>query len=255
MLAPLVVVLTFAVAQPRTKTSDLRESADAIAERALSAAIDRTTAATSEEACSELERALFLYWQPHPEQVHEWPRVMRRALPERLKSSWRAPAAACVTERLKAAPDKSVLSSALLHDETLYEKVKVPDAGMVGRGGGAGTWPSTPITINATDAKPTLIVAGLDAELIHKVIQQNRGQIRYCYERQLFAGRKLAGVVEVEFTVTKAGSTAELIKVTSSLDDPSVEVCILTRMATWVFPRPKTTEPRARYRFNLRPLQ
>ncbi len=83
------------------------------------------------------------------------------------------------------------------------------------------------------------IEGGLDREVISRVIQSKLGQIRYCYERQLAAAPDLYGKVKVKFTIGESGSVITQLVGASSLNNSTVEGCILRRIAGWQFPKPK----------------
>lgn len=80
---------------------------------------------------------------------------------------------------------------------------------------------------------------GLDKEAIARVIRQQLGQIRYCYERQLSANPDLYGKILIKFTIGAAGSVVAQAIGNTSLNNAMVEGCILRRIAGWQFPTPK----------------
>lgn len=82
------------------------------------------------------------------------------------------------------------------------------------------------------------VEGGLDRDQIIAVINRNKGQIVYCYEKGLQTKADLGGRVAVDFVIGPNGriSTAKVAQ--SSLESRLVETCIVTRMKTWQFPRP-----------------
>lgn len=82
------------------------------------------------------------------------------------------------------------------------------------------------------------IVGGLDRELIARVIQENIGQILYCYERQLSATPDLFGKVAVKFTIAGDGSVETQRVGETSLRNANVESCMLQKISRWKFPKP-----------------
>lgn len=82
------------------------------------------------------------------------------------------------------------------------------------------------------------VEGGLDRDQIIAVINRNRGQIVYCYERGLQSQPNIGGRVAVSFVIGPNGriNTAQVAQ--SSLASQKVENCIVSRMKTWQFPRP-----------------
>ena len=99
--------------------------------------------------------------------------------------------------------------------------------------GGAGTG-----TVGILDEE-TEVEGGLDKDVIARVINAHLGEIRYCYERQLSANPNLYGKVQVKFTINAAGLVEEQHIGISTLRNAMVEGCILRRLASWNFPKPK----------------
>lgn len=85
----------------------------------------------------------------------------------------------------------------------------------------------------------TEIEGGLDKDVIARVINSQLGEIRYCYERQLAANPELYGKVVVRFAIDGGGIVATQRVSLSTLKSAMVEGCILRRVASWQFPKPK----------------
>jgi outer membrane biosynthesis protein TonB len=103
-------------------------------------------------------------------------------------------------------------------------------AGLGGAGVGSG---SVGVLEEESDVQ-----GGLAREVIARVIAENIGHIRYCYERQLSANPELYGKVLVKFTIGAAGSVDAQSIGTSTLNNANVEGCILRRVSGWKFPKP-----------------
>jgi hypothetical protein len=89
-----------------------------------------------------------------------------------------------------------------------------------------------------------LSVSGeLSSEVVRRVVQAHRGQLRYCYEREVLRNPGLRGklVTRVEIGPTGAVSRAE--KVETTLANEPVESCVLTRLRSWTFPPAKDEKP------------
>lgn len=83
------------------------------------------------------------------------------------------------------------------------------------------------------------ITGGLDRDVIAQYIKSQLGQILYCYERQLSANPDLYGKVAIKFTIAGDGGVETQRIGDTSLKNPTVEGCILQRVAKWKFPAPE----------------
>jgi hypothetical protein len=102
-------------------------------------------------------------------------------------------------------------------------------AGKVGRGG------QSDLGID----EPASVQGGLDREVIRRVIISHRPQIRYCYEKQLSNTPDLVGKVLVEFVIAGDGSVSTAHVSEQTLSDAEVGKCIVSKVKTWSFPKPK----------------
>jgi outer membrane biosynthesis protein TonB len=84
-----------------------------------------------------------------------------------------------------------------------------------------------------------IVDGGLDKDEIARIIRSHLGEIRYCYERQLSADPSLQGKVQVRFVIGGEGSVLERQVNQSTLSNGFVEGCILQKVSTWNFPKPK----------------
>ena len=97
--------------------------------------------------------------------------------------------------------------------------------------------------IGERSARPPKIVTGkpmvsgsLDKEIIRRVVRKHRNQVRYCYERELQKNPKLAGRVTVRFRIVASGNVSHAEITSSTLDNQSVERCLVNRHRRWRFP-------------------
>ena len=94
-------------------------------------------------------------------------------------------------------------------------------------------------------ATPTTLPPGkqpmgaLSKAEIQGVIRANNKQIRACYEEGLTNNPSLAGVVKARFTIAADGTVAAAKVGESTLDSPEVEDCLIDRIQSWVFPKPR----------------
>ncbi|HTP25127.1 MAG TPA: adventurous gliding motility protein GltG [Anaeromyxobacteraceae bacterium] len=89
----------------------------------------------------------------------------------------------------------------------------------------------------------TKVLGAIDPELIRKVIRDHADQVRYCYEQQLTLNPKLTGKVAIRWQINSNGfSSNTMIDRTNTTPDAALERvadCIMSRIVTWEFPKPK----------------
>jgi TonB family protein len=78
----------------------------------------------------------------------------------------------------------------------------------------------------------------LSQEIIKRVIDAQRAQVRYCYERQLQHLQGLGGRVVLRWIVGATGEVTQVQVLESSLDNAAVEQCLVERIKAWRFPPP-----------------
>ncbi|GEN08136.1 FHA domain protein [Myxococcus fulvus] len=126
------------------------------------------------------------------------------------------------------------------------DTVGIGGIGTKGRGGGTGSYGTgvgvlggkSSVDVGITSSDPE-VMGSLDKELIRKVIQANRAQIRYCYESMLNRFPKLGGKVAVKFVITATGTVASSSVAQSTAGNAELETCVAGRVRTWKFPEPK----------------
>jgi hypothetical protein len=128
------------------------------------------------------------------------------------------------------------------------EVFRVGGVGTVGKGGGVKGSLGALGALSGGNAgnasvgvleEETEIEGGLDRDVIARIIQNQLGEIRYCYERQLSAEPDLYGKVQVKFTINETGTVLSQRVGITTLKNAMVEGCILRRMTRWKFPKPK----------------
>lgn len=93
-----------------------------------------------------------------------------------------------------------------------------------------------PPTIKETS--PT-IGPGLPPEVVRRIVRMRIGQLRACYELGLRTDPKLAGNLNVEFSIDKDGNVASAKIASGTLADEPVRTCILGRFRAMAFPQPE----------------
>lgn len=89
------------------------------------------------------------------------------------------------------------------------------------------------------DPDPPLTCEGgacMDKELIRKVINSHRDQIRFCYEQALLSAPSLNGKVAVQFLVGSSGSVPTARVAQNTAGSQSLSDCLVSRVRTWNFP-------------------
>ncbi|MGZ3696157.1 MAG: AgmX/PglI C-terminal domain-containing protein [Bdellovibrionota bacterium] len=104
--------------------------------------------------------------------------------------------------------------------------------------GGAGSFGGKGFSMNLGGDEAEAI-GGLDKSLIAAVVQANIGQIKHCYERQLIVDPNIFGKVVAQWTINKDGLVSTTAVKKTTMNNSSVENCILGKIKTWEFPKPK----------------
>ncbi len=92
--------------------------------------------------------------------------------------------------------------------------------------------------LQRADSDP-IILGALDKALVDAVIQRQRNQIRYCYQKALVRDPDLGGKVTVRFAIGADGKVSTATIRGSTLGAPEVESCITERFLRFQFPSPK----------------
>lgn len=93
----------------------------------------------------------------------------------------------------------------------------------------------------------------LPPEVIGRIVRQNQGRFRLCYENGLRNNRALAGHVGVRFVIGRDGSVSNVSNGGSDLPDSAVIACIVRSFYGLSFPRPDSGVVTVTYPVNLRP--
>jgi TonB family protein len=79
----------------------------------------------------------------------------------------------------------------------------------------------------------------LDKEAIREVVHRHTNEIRYCYEKALANAPDLMGKISVKFAIGPSGKVQSVSVESSLMKSPEVEECVVKRVRTWEFPKPK----------------
>jgi hypothetical protein len=128
------------------------------------------------------------------------------------------------------------------------ETIGIGAVGTKGRGGGLGSYGTGVGGLGKKSDRDVRIATGsavvmgsIDKELIRKVIQDHAAQVRYCYEQQLALNPRLQGKVSIKWIIQADGSaTSPAVDAGgTSLEDAKVHECMMSRITSWQFPKPK----------------
>ncbi len=79
----------------------------------------------------------------------------------------------------------------------------------------------------------------LPPEVIQRVVRQNFGRMRLCYESGLRTNPSLAGRVSVKFVIDRGGAVAVAADGGSDLPDDAVRECVIRAFSNLSFPEPE----------------
>ncbi len=106
----------------------------------------------------------------------------------------------------------------------------------VGRDGGGGGGRGIPHIRQGT----TTVNGRLPPEVIQRIVRQNFGRFRLCYEQGLRADPKLAGTVATKFVIDTTGAVSSAARDSSTtLTDANVVSCITRAFGNLSFPQPE----------------
>jgi Ca-activated chloride channel family protein len=109
-----------------------------------------------------------------------------------------------------------------------------------GAGAGSGKAVATHASSRPSIRPGAPAVSGrLPPEVIQRIVRQNFGRFRLCYEQGLATSPFLAGSVSVSFTIGPGGSVVSASDAGSNLADPRVVECIARSLRVLLFPAPE----------------
>ncbi len=109
-----------------------------------------------------------------------------------------------------------------------------------GFGNGHGRLSGARLTRAPTLRQGAVQVNGrLPAEVIQRIVRQNFGRFRLCYENGLRTNPNLAGRVSVKFVIDRSGSVAKAEDGGSEIPDPAVVSCVARGFGNLSFPQPE----------------
>jgi hypothetical protein len=94
---------------------------------------------------------------------------------------------------------------------------------------------------------PTTVSGRLPPEVIQRIVRQNFGRYRLCYENGLRTNPTLTGRVAVSFVIDRSGAVKSARDGGSDLPDKGVVSCVVRGFATLSFPQPEKGEVSVTY--------
>jgi hypothetical protein len=85
----------------------------------------------------------------------------------------------------------------------------------------------------------TTVNGRLPSEVIQRIVRQNYGRFRLCYENGLRGNPSLQGRVSVRFVIGRDGSVSNVGNSGSDLPDQSVVQCVVRSYYGLSFPEPE----------------
>jgi outer membrane biosynthesis protein TonB len=82
------------------------------------------------------------------------------------------------------------------------------------------------------------VVGELPPEVVRRIVRQQFGRLRVCYEKALEAKPELTGTVVVAFTIDKDGSVKNAKDAGSTIGDPAMIDCAVRAHTVLTFPSP-----------------
>ena len=107
-------------------------------------------------------------------------------------------------------------------------------SGPFGSGAGRGK-----INVNVSEGGAPGVDGGLTQQEVSAVIRSHLNEIRHCYEQLLQRSPSSAGKVQVKFVVGQNGRVTSANVANSSISDAQMQGCIVGKIRTWEFPRPR----------------
>jgi Ca-activated chloride channel family protein len=98
----------------------------------------------------------------------------------------------------------------------------------------------------------TSVSGRLPPEVIQRIVRQNFGRFRLCYERGLRNDPNLSGTVVVSFVIGESGAVSSTTA-GGSLADKEVSSCVASSFARLSFPQPEGGQVRVRYPLSFSP--
>jgi outer membrane biosynthesis protein TonB len=91
----------------------------------------------------------------------------------------------------------------------------------------------------AMQTNDSVVDEGLTKEEVGAVIHAHMGEVRYCHEASMLANPKIEGKLMLQFGINPQGIVSTVSVQSTTLPERKLTDCVMTRLKTWRFPRPK----------------
>lgn len=91
----------------------------------------------------------------------------------------------------------------------------------------------------SADSSGSVVDEGLTKDEVGEVIHRHLSEVRYCYESAMVRAPDVEGKLITAFVIGGNGIVKSAEAKSSTLPDPRLDDCILRRLATWKFPKPR----------------
>jgi hypothetical protein len=91
----------------------------------------------------------------------------------------------------------------------------------------------------ALETGESQVEEGLSRDEVGKVIHSHIAEVRYCYESAMIRNADVQGKLVIDFVIQGAGKVKTAKINSSTLNDASLDQCIVGRLMKWQFPKPK----------------
>ena len=92
------------------------------------------------------------------------------------------------------------------------------------------------VSMNVADST---VEEGLTKDEVGEVIHRHLSEVRYCYESAMLRQPDIEGKLVINFVIGSVGGVNSSEVKSSTLPDPRLDDCVLRRLGTWKFPKPK----------------
>jgi hypothetical protein len=87
-------------------------------------------------------------------------------------------------------------------------------------------------------SRGTTVAGQLPVEVFDRIVRQNMGRFRLCYEHGLSTNPELGGEIVVHLVIDKTGSVESVDSPSATLADPAVVACVVRGFGNLTFPEP-----------------
>jgi hypothetical protein len=151
----------------------------------------------------------------------------------------------CTFTMPRADAETAVVSIQLVGRTSVQAHVKdvaaVPGGVLTLTFGPRGVAPSLTQGVRSVMLRQGAVVVrgGLPTEVVQRIVRQNFGRLRLCYEDGLRTHPDLTGRVATRFVIDRSGAVALAADGGSDLPDQSVVSCVVRSFGTLTFPEPE----------------